>query len=816
MKDEDKTKEQLIRELGKLRRRISGLEALEAEHLSTEMALKQAEQEKRTILDSLVEHVVYHDMEMRVLWANRAACGSVDMNREELLGRHCYEIWAKRSEPCEDCPVKLARETGQPQALEKTTPDGRSWYIQGSPVRNSDGDTVGMVELTLEISERKRAEEAHRQSEEKYRLLVMNLPSIVFRAYKDWSVEFIDGKVELLTGLKVEDFNSRRMKWCDVIVSEDIEPAKRIFIQALKTDKSYVREYRITTRTAGILWIQERGHILCDKTGEIEYVDGVFFDITEQKRAEEALRKAHDELERRVQERTVELIKANQQLKLEIEERKRVEDALRESEETLKAILAASPVGICLVRNRILDWANQAMYQIWGYQEGSLLGQSTRVFYPEAEEYERVGREFYSDIEEKGFGHIETRFVTEDGRETHCYLQGCSLDPSDFSKGVIVAAMDITERKRAEEVLQESERRYRLLAENVTDVIWTMDMNLRMTYESPSVTQLRGYTVEEAMAQTLEDILTPASLEVARKALAEELAREKTVQKIPDRSRTLELELRCKDGSTVWTEVKAKLLRDPEGKPIGILGVTRDISERKQAEERVRIYQDQLRSLSSELSLTEERERRRLATDLHDSIGQILAVAKLKMDALRSGVSSDTLAGELDEILELLKQVIQQTRSLTFQLSPPVLHEFGLEAALEDLIVRMQEEYDIRLEFADDSQPKALSEDLRVLLFRAVQELLINVVKHAQARKAEIFVGREEDYLLIRVEDDGIGFDVSEIDFDVGRAGKFGVFSIKERLNHLGGRFEIVSKPGQGTQVTLAAPCLESTKRKLV
>jgi PAS domain S-box-containing protein len=123
-----------------------------------ERALGKAEEEKETILDSLVEHVLYEDMEMKILWANRAACESASLSREELIGCYCYEIWPKRSEPCPDCPVVKAIETGQRQEVEKTTRDGRAWFIRGYPVQDEKGDIVGGVELTLEITERKRME----------------------------------------------------------------------------------------------------------------------------------------------------------------------------------------------------------------------------------------------------------------------------------------------------------------------------------------------------------------------------------------------------------------------------------------------------------------------------------------------------------------------------------------------------------------------------------------------------------------------------------------------------------------------------------
>ena len=161
---------------------------------------------------------------------------------------------------------------------------------------------------------------------------------------------------------------------------------------------------------------------------------------------------------------------------------------------------------------------------------------------------------------------------------------------ADLEKANAQLRQEIAERKRAEEALRKSEEWYRFLAENAADVIWTTDMNWKCTYINPATTNLRGYTPEEVTTQNWADVLTPESLEVAMNAFAEELAKEKQEPKNPPWSKTLELEMKCKDGSTVWTEVSASFLRDKDNKPSGILGISRNISERKRAETKLKQY----------------------------------------------------------------------------------------------------------------------------------------------------------------------------------------------------------------------------------
>ena len=470
----------------------------------------------------------------------------------------------------------------------------------------------------------------------------------------------------------------------------------------------------------------------------------------------------------------------------------------------------ASPVGISLVHKRTLAWANKAKYDMMGYEIGCLEGSSVRIFYPTEEEFARVGRELYAPIKGGGVGRAETLMVTADGNRIHCRLQASPLHHSDLSRGVIVAAMDITDLKLAEEALRQSEAKYRTLVEQIPAVTYTaaLDEGSSTLYVSPQIEALIGFSQAEYAADP--DIWRKQIHPADRERVLDE------VHRAHEGGEALRTEYRMLNrmGELIWVRDDALIVRDDSGRPLFLQGIMFDVTARKVAEEKVHLYQTQLRTLASELLFTEERERRRLAIDLHDSIGQALAISKLKLDALRTAVLSSPLAFDLEEICGLLDGTIQQTRSLTFELSPPVLYELGLVPALESLVEEVERRYNLRVHFLEDSRPKPVSEDLAVLLFRAVQELLVNVVKHANARKVRVTIVRDGDCIRIRVEDNGIGFDPAEIDSHEGRARRFGLFSIRERLHHLGGHVEIESSPGRGTLVSLTAPLRQSKNRK--
>lgn len=233
------------------------------------------------------------------------------------------------------------------------------------------------------------------------------------------------------------------------------------------------------------------------------------------------------------------------------------------------------------------------------------------------------------------------------------------------------------------------------------------------------------------------------------------------------------------------------------------------IAERKAAEEKVREYQQRLRYLAADLTKSEEDTRRRIAVELHDNIGHNLAITKMKTETLCEKLMNTEHSDSMNEIVDSIIKSMKDVSSFTFELSPAILYESGLEAAIEWFAGRFEQQFSITCQFSGDGQAKALSNDLQILLFRCVRELLINVGKHAQATTVSIIAEKDSTVYKVVVEDDGVGFGPSLVTMKTksGNSRGFGLFSITERINYQGGSIEIDSGPQRkGTKIILAIP----------
>jgi len=359
-------------------------------------------------------------------------------------------------------------------------------------------------------------------------------------------------------------------------------------------------------------------------------------------------------------------------------------------------------------------------------------------------------------------------------------------------------AHDITDRKNAREQL----RKERDKAQKYLDVAGTMflvlDVKGKITLINNRGCEILGYKEEEIIGKNWFENFLPERVKndvvlVFNTLIAGEI---EPVEYHENPVMTKSGEERI----IAWHNI---VLRDTQGRITATLTSGEDITKRKKAEKKLLEYQEKLKSLASQLSVIEERERHRLATDLHDHIGQSLVMSKMKLDSLRESISSGESADVLGEVCNCLGNIICDTRTLTFDLSSPILYELGFETAVSEwLDEQIREKHGIQTEFRDDGQPKPLDNDLGALLFRNVRELLVNIVKHARARKVKVSLSKVDDRICVIVEDDGVGFETAEIGSNAG----FGIFSIQERLEQLDGHLEIESEPGRGSRFTMTAP----------
>jgi PAS domain S-box-containing protein len=385
--------------------------------------------------------------------------------------------------------------------------------------------------------------------------------------------------------------------------------------------------------------------------------------------------------------------------------------------------------------------------------------------------------------------------------------KGAYCDQKGNIIGTFGVSRDITERREAEEALRESEKRFRSYFELGLIGMAITSPAKEFIEVNDKICEILGYERGELMRMTWGELTNPDDL-------AADLANYERVLTGEIDGYSMDKRFIRNDGNVIYTTISVKCLRRADGTVDYLVALLQDITYQKQAEGKILAYQDQLRSLASELVLTEERERRQIATALHDQIGQTLALVNIKLGALREIDGTGGLSDSIDDIREMVNSAIRKSQSLIFEISPPVLYELGLDAALSSLAEYFSKEHGIPIDFSDDKQPKPLSRDIGVLLFQSVRELLVNAVKHSRARRVTISSRRQESQIRILVEDDGIGFNVEENGVPKGPGHGFGLFSIRERIRTLGGSIEIESNPGCGARVTLTGPLMTSKKQK--
>jgi len=361
------------------------------------------------------------------------------------------------------------------------------------------------------------------------------------------------------------------------------------------------------------------------------------------------------------------------------------------------------------------------------------------------------------------------------------------------------------ERKRCEVALEDSEIRYRTIFENTGTATIIVEEDLTISLANKQFEELTGFSRSDIEGRknwgdfVLQD-------DPGRTGGSDRSGRLPSMAPMSGN----EFRIVNRNGGILYVIANIAPIPSTTRKVLSLL----DITERLEAEKKILDNNEMLRTLSSELVMTEERERRRIAVDLHDNIGQTLALTKIKLNAMLEQASHPGLTEPLWEILGMVDQSIQQTRSLTRELSPSVLYELGLVEALEWLGEQIHLQHGLQVVLKDDLKSGKIDKDVQIFLYRSIRELLINIVKHARAKEAHIKLQKSGENIRISVRDSGVGFDSSSIDQIFRKSGGFGLLSIRERLNYIGGWLEIETKKGWGTRVEMIVPQKKRKKKK--
>ena len=477
-------------------------------------------------------------------------------------------------------------------------------------------------------------------------------------------------------------------------------------------------------------------------------------------------------LEARIRERTDELERLHEELRL-------TQYLVDHSEQ---AVFWVTPEGR-------IHYANNAACRVLGYSKQELLA------LPFADITEDCAD--CSAIRHPGSPSFESCYRRKDG-SVFLALVNVSRVAYEGREYTSVFATDVTLRRQIEEDLRKSESRFRATFEQAAVGIAHVSPEGRFLRINEKFCDIVGYTREEMLARTFQDITHINDL-------ARDIAHVQSLLEGDADTYAMEKRYWHKRGHIVWVNLTVSLVRGDMGRPRWFVAVVEDVTDRKEAQQRLRESEERLRALASELTMAEERERRRLATVLHDGPAQSLAFARMQLASASKRVNEPVATDKLENVSQTLRQALQQVREVLLDLSSPSLNEIGLGVAISDWLThQIGERHGMRTSFIDQSGDVPLKDDLRAALFRNTRELLANVVKHSGAGCVSVHMESTGEALEITVEDDGKGVDLDQA-FSAGE-GRFGLFSIRERMIDLGGALHLQTAAGRGCRATLVMP----------
>jgi len=836
------------------------------ERKKAEQALQASEQRYRDLFENAGEGIVTLDLDGRITEINKLV-EEYGFDRAELLGRKLFDFVPEydKARSVSDFQALIAgsRVHGQ---MDVITPKGIITVEYRDTPMVREGEVIGVQAILTDITERKRAEKVIRESEEKFKSIFEHANDGVIYLDSSGNILDVNKRAAQMFGGPKQHVLNKHFTEIGVFSADEI-PALMSNFEKVFAGEEIILTIPIKNKKGQEIVLECSASFAKTDDGA-DRIMVIARDITERKKAEEQItklakfpaedpnpvlrisgygtviygNKASSPLLKswhcRVGEAlpdcwqgfVMDALSSGQSQRTEVQcddqtfsltfapvvdanyvniyghditERKKAEEALRESEEKYRVLVENSPNFIAIYQEGTLKYVNKAMCERFGWSFEEMTSASFNLI------EKMIPKGLQSQIRENVVKRLrgesvppyEISMIARDGSEIPVIVKAQAIlyrgKPADE-----VIHIDITDRKKAEESLWESQERYRALVENTLIGIVILDTNYKII------------TVNSMVAGLFKK---PASDFVGKYCFREFEKRESVCSYCPGKraiasGKTEEVETQGvrDDGSRFYVRNRAVPFFGPDGVIKGFIEMVEDITERKKTEDKLIEYQARLKAMASKMLMTEERERQHLAMGLHDEVCQKLVLTKLALESSMNLVSDPNVSASLRIVCEGIGETIEKADSLTFELSNPVLREFGFIVALEKYLAEeIQQKYGIAYELRGQKQLGTLQDEIKNCLYRVTRELLTNVVKHAHASKINVSVRKDCGRIYVSVQDNGVGFKDSEDSEKVSRTTRFGLFGIREQLEYLGGHLEIDSEPGRGTTATIVVPLIK-------
>jgi len=674
---------------------------------------------------------------------------------------------------------------------------------------NLVGDKLIMV--TTDIGEKKDFEQKLKQTKVDYYNLLSNLDDIYYRINKDGIITDINPAIKVVSGYEQSDIIGKHVKY----FFRNDEMRYNFIDKIKKNGIVKYHELDFTIKDGSTIYVSANAYIIKDVDGNPIGIEGILHNNTKQKVAELALRENESNMAF-LAETAIELY--------QLETKEQIYEYVCSA---LYKLLDKRGIIFIVDFDGITDkWEMKSIKGIKPFinETTKLLGFDIRKMKGD------IKTKYYKDIElgklsklkfeisdltnglipKKLNSTIKKLFSIKDlycicfkkdvsiyGNVTFITTHNTKKINSDLIETFIVQVSTIIAKLSAERNLHDSEKSFRDLYDNATDAIYIQDKEGVFLDVNEGAVKMYGYPRDFFIGKTPEFLSAPCKNDLNYVG--------NLIQKaFNGEPQQFEFWGKRQNG-----EIFPKIVRINKVEYFGkeaISAFALDITNRVNAQDKILEYQKNLKTLSNALIETEEKERRRLANLLHDSIGQLLATAQIKLSSIANTAKDTEVANSINDARSLLVDAMQKSRDLTYELSPPILYELGLVSACKWYAEQLFSQYKVKITISNGKIEFKCTEELRIFLFRIICELMKNIVKHSHASSARISFAMLKNQIKVVAEDNGVGFNVDKLQEESIKGKKFGLFSLSERIEFLGGQYSIDSKKGGGTKITLKVP----------